>query len=77
MIWINSIKKEVKKGVFCPFDRQSNLDLIESNPSFNGEDVKDLLSFSNPNILVSILFTKPFHVSLNYTIKSVIIIYRV
>jgi hypothetical protein len=42
------------KGEFCSFERRSNLDLMDSTPSLTEEAVKDLLSFSIPNIFPSI-----------------------
>jgi hypothetical protein len=54
------MKKADMKGAFCSFDRKSNLDLIESSPPLIEEDGEDLLSFSNPNILVSIFIHQTF-----------------
>jgi hypothetical protein len=71
------MKKEDRKEAFCSFDRKSNLDLIDSNPSLTDEDVKDPLPFSIPNKLPSILFTKPFVTTLDSMLKPIIIIYRV
>jgi hypothetical protein len=38
---------------------------MDSIPSFAEEDIKDLLSFSIPNIFPSIIFTNPFLMELN------------
>jgi hypothetical protein len=71
---INSIKKEVMNGAFCSFERKSNLDFMDSIPSFAEEDIKDLLPFSIPNIFPSIIFTNPFLMALNPMPKFIIII---
>jgi hypothetical protein len=57
---INSIKKEDRKGAFCSLDKKSILDLRNSIPPTLESEVKDLLSFSIPNILPSISITTPF-----------------
>jgi hypothetical protein len=57
---ISSTKKEEKNEVFCSFNKKSILDLMDPPPPSPDKDVKDLLSFSIPNIFPSILFTNPF-----------------
>jgi len=47
------------KGAFCSFERKSNLDFMDSIPSFAEEDIKDLLPLSIPWRFLSILITSP------------------
>jgi hypothetical protein len=54
------MKKADMKGAFCSFNRKSNLDLIESIPPLIEEDGEVLLSFSIPNILLSISIHQTF-----------------